>query len=78
MVVYGDAKLKNIGGISRYVGNMSGNSVWIEPDFRTGSGSIKLSLDTKATTLANTTGQTITQIIEGYSQPLITKGYSAE
>ena len=46
MVVYGDAKLKDIGGgIQRYVGNLGGSGVWIEPDFRTGSGSIKLSLD---------------------------------
>ena len=78
MVVCGKASSKDIGGIWRYVGNLSGNSVWIEPDFRTGSGSIKLSLDTKATKLANTTGQTITQIIEGYSTMLITKGYNAE
>lgn len=79
MVVYGSVSLKDIGGISRYVGNLSGNGVWIEPDFRTGSGSIKINLDIKATKLANTTpGKTITQIIEGYSQTLITKGYSAE
>jgi hypothetical protein len=79
MVVYGDAKLKDIGGgIQRYVGNLGGSGVWIEPDFRTGSGSIKLSLDTKATMLANTSGQTITQVIEAYSQALVTKGYSAE
>jgi hypothetical protein len=79
MVVYGNASLKDIGGIQRYVGNMSGNSVWREQDYRTGSGGIKLNLDIKATKLANTTpGKTITQIIEGYSQTLITKGYSAE
>ena len=28
MVVYGNASLKDIGGISRYVGNLSGNNVW--------------------------------------------------
>jgi hypothetical protein len=79
MVVCGNASMKDIGGIRRYVGNMSGNNVWIEPDYITGSGSIKLNLDIKATKLANITpGKTITQIIEGYSQTLITKGYSAE
>jgi hypothetical protein len=79
MVVYGKVSLKDIGGISRYVGNLGGNNVWIQPDFRTGSGSIKLSLDIKATKLANTApGQTITQVIEGYSEALRIKGYSGE
>jgi hypothetical protein len=79
MVVYGDAKLKDIGGIYRYVGNIGGNNVWREQDYRTGSGGIKLSLDIKATKLANIPpGKTITRVIEEYSLMLINKGYSAE
>jgi hypothetical protein len=80
MVVYGNASVKDMGGIQRYAASsLSGSSVWRQVDYRTGSGSIKLKLDIKATKLANTTpGKTIAQIIEGYSLTLVTKGYSAE
>ena len=79
MVVYGNASLKDVGGLQRYVaGSLSGNSVWRQQDYRTGSGNISFRLDSKATQLANTQSNTVIQIIEGYSQTLTVKGYSAE
>ncbi len=80
MVVYGTAAIKDLGGVSRYASNsLKGHSAWRELDFRTGSGSINLRLDTKATKAANTTaGKTIENIIDSYAQALTAKGYSAE
>ena len=78
-VVYGTAALKDIGGLQRYVSSsLSGNSVWREIDYRTGSGSIKLKLDAKATVAANTQGMTVEEIINSYEQELEAKGYIAE
>jgi len=80
-VVDGTAAMKTIGAdLQRYTASsLSGNSVWRQVDFRTGSGNIKLKLDAKATNLANNTaGMTVKAIIEAYSQVLETKGYSSE
>jgi hypothetical protein len=79
IVVNGNALLKDIGGISRYIaGSLSGSCVWRQVDFRTGSGSTKLAIDIKATQTANIQQKTVANIIEGYSQTLTAKGYSAE
>ena len=80
-VVNGTAAMKTIGAdLQRYTASsLSGSSVWRQVDFRTGSGSVKLKLDAKATNLANNTeGITVEAIIEAYSQVLETKGYSSE
>jgi hypothetical protein len=77
--VFGTAALKDIGGFSRYISSsLSGNIVWREQDFRTGSGTIRVRLDISATKLANSTSQTAVSIIEGYSLALASKGYNAE
>lgn len=79
IVVNGNALLKDIGGIQRYVaGGLSGNSVWRQVDFRTGSGSTRLGIDIKATQTANIQHKAVENIIEEYSQTLTVKGYSAE
>jgi hypothetical protein len=79
IVVYGNASLKDIGGIQRYVtGSLSGSSVWRQEDFRTGSGSTRLSMDLKATQTANIQHKSIQNVIEEYSQALAVKGYSPE
>jgi hypothetical protein len=80
-VVYGTATMKTIGtGLQRYTAStLSGNSVWRQVDYRTGSGTVKLKLDSKATNLANNTpGTTVETVIEAYSLILQTKGYSSE
>ena len=80
MVLYGNASLKDIGGLSRYIAvGLSGNDVWRQQDYLTGSGSIKIMLDLKATRLANIQSKTVTQLIESYEQLLEqTKGYIPE
>jgi len=80
IVLTGTASLKDIGGIQRYVAaGMSGNSIWQQVDYFTGSCNMKLALDLKATKLANIQSQSVTQIITNYSQILEqTKGYTAE
>jgi hypothetical protein len=80
IVVNGSAVLKDIGGIQRYTaGSLSGSSVWQQVDFRTGSGSTKLSIDIKTTQLANTQNKTVSQVIQSYETTLEqTKGYTPE
>jgi hypothetical protein len=80
MVLYGNASLKDIGGLSRYIArSLSGNNVWRQQDYMTGSGSTRMSLDFKATQLANIQSKTVTQLIESYEQILEqTKGYAPE
>jgi hypothetical protein len=79
IVVNGTASLRNIGEIQRYIsGSLSGSSVWRQVDYFTGSGSITLALDLKATQLANTQSSSVTQIIENYSILEQTKGYTTE
>ncbi len=80
MVLYGNATLKDIGGLSRYTAAaFSGNDVWRLQDYMTGSGIVKMVLDLKATRLANTQGKTVTEIILGYEQTLEQKkGYIPE
>lgn len=76
-VVSGTATLKNIGGLLRYTAaSASGNSVWRELDFRTGSGSLKLRLDIKATILKQ--GQSAIDIANEYENMLKAKGYNPE
>jgi hypothetical protein len=78
-VVYGTATLKDIGGLQRYAASSSsGNIVWREQDFRTGSGSIKLKLDINATKTANLQDKSAIQVIDEYEQMLIAKGYTAD
>lgn len=80
MVLYGNAFLKDIGGLSRFIAiGLSGNDVWRQQDYMTGSGSIRMTLDLKATRLANIQSTTVTQLIENYEQILEqTKGYIPE
>jgi hypothetical protein len=80
MVLYGNASLKDIGGLSRYIAiGLSGNNVWRQQDYMTGSGGIRMILDFKATQLANIQSKTVTQLIENYEQILEqTKGYIPE
>lgn len=80
MVLYGNASLKNIGGLSRYVAiGFNGNDVWRQQDYMTGSGIVRMTLDLKATKLANIQSKTVTQLIESYGQILEqTKGYIPE
>jgi hypothetical protein len=78
-VVYGVATSKDIGGFNRFAASSSGgHSVWRQVDFRTGSGSVRLSLDIKATRIANTQGKSVQDVISEYEQMLQLKGYSAE
>lgn len=80
MVLYGNAYLKDIGGLSRYTAlALGGNNVWRLQDYMTGSGNVRMTLDLKATKLANTQSKTVTQLIESYEQILEqTKGYMPE
>jgi hypothetical protein len=79
IVINGNALLKDIGGILRYAAaNLSGSSVWQQLDFRTGSGTTKLLLDTMATKTANLENKTVESMIDGFSQSLTAKGYNAE
>ncbi|MGA2070650.1 MAG: hypothetical protein ABSG97_04810, partial [Sedimentisphaerales bacterium] len=58
---------------------LSGNDVWQQQDYMTGSGSIRMMLDLKATKSANIQSETVTQLIENYEQILEqTKGYIPE
>jgi hypothetical protein len=76
-VVSGTATLKDIGGLLRYTaGSASGNSVWREIDFRTGSGSLKLRLDIKAT--ISRQGNPAANIAAEYENMLKAKGYNPE
>jgi hypothetical protein len=76
-VVCGTATLKDIGGLLRYTAvSVSGNSVWRELDFRTGSGGIRLRLDIKATRLNQ--GKSAADITAEYENMLTAKGYSPE
>jgi hypothetical protein len=80
MVLNGNASLKDIGGLSRFIATgLSGNDVWQQQDYMTGSGSIRMTLDLKATKSANIQSKTVTQLIESYEQLLEqTKGYIPE
>ncbi len=80
MVLSGNASLKDIGGLSRFTAiGLSGNDVWQQQDYMTGSGSIRMTLDLKATRLSNIQSTTVTQLIENYGQILEqTKGYIPE
>jgi hypothetical protein len=80
MVLSGNASLKDIGGLSRFIAiGLSGNDVWQQQDYMTGSGSIRMMLDLKATKSANIQSKTVTQLIESYEQILEqTKGYIPE
>lgn len=80
MVLSGNASLKDIGGLSRFIAiGLSGNDVWQQQDYMTGSGSIRMMLDLKATKSANIQSETVTQLIENYEQILEqTKGYIPE
>ena len=80
MVLSGNASLKDIGGLSRFTAiGLSGNDVWQQQDYMTGSGSIRMTLDLKATRLSNIQSTTVTQLIENYEQILEqTKGYIPE
>jgi hypothetical protein len=76
-VVKGTAKLKDLGGLLRYTAlSAAGNSVWREIDFRTGSGSLKLRLDIKATILRQ--GNPAAGIATEYENMLKAKGYNPE
>lgn len=76
-VVSGTAKLKDIGGILRYIAaSAAGSSVWREIDFRTGAGSLKLRLDIKATILRQ--GNPAANIAAEYENMLKEKGYNPE
>jgi hypothetical protein len=78
-VVYGTATVKDIGDIKQYTASSSsGSIVWREQDFRTGSGSIKLKLDIKATQIANLQNKPATQVIDEYEEMLIAKGYTID
>ncbi len=74
---YGTAKLTDIGGPVRYTArSLTGHSVWKQPDYKTGSGKIRLRLDVKATKEANEQSKTAIQLIESYEEMLQeTKGY---
>ena len=77
-VVIGTATLKDLGGgLWRYAAvSPTGSSVWREQDFRTGSGSIRLSLNTKATSLNQ--GKSAPDITAEYENMLTLKGYNPE
>ena len=76
-VVFGTAKLKDIGGIQRYIANgLKGNTVWKLQDYITGSGNLRLKLDITATRTANEEHKSAIQVISEYEQMLEqTKGY---
>ena len=78
-VVYGTATSKDIGGIIRYTPvSLLGNSVWRQVDFRTGSGSVKLTMDKLSTKNANLQGTSVQDVVSSFEQILQTQGYSAE
>jgi hypothetical protein len=78
-VVYGTATSKDLGGFNRFVAtSVLGSGVWRQVDFRTGSGPVRLTLDIKATRVANLQSKTVQDVIGEYEQLLETQGYSAE
>jgi hypothetical protein len=58
--------------------SVRGSSVWRQVDFRTGAGSVKLTLDIKSTKAANAQSKSVETVIGEFEQKLTTLGYSAE